>query len=322
MTDEITEDVTEGTEESTVETVVEETAETSEQKAAGTSEATSEESAEDVQEKAFAWPETWQQELANEFADGDEKAAAKALKTLSRYKSPAAMFSKIREQEDYLRSGGLVKIPGKDATEDDIANFHKALGVPDKAEDYIENLELGDGLQLGDDDRENATWFAEMLREAGAPQEVYNKVVGSYLALESQQAEALTKLDDADEREADKVKREAYGPRYEPSKVAVKTSLEKSKQGLHDNLMGGRLADGTLIANSPDVFNYLVEQGKAADEHFTVIAEDLNPGGVSVDDRLKEIDKYRREDKRAYFKDEKVQEEERRLIALQQRLGS
>lgn len=89
-------------------------------------------------------------------------------------------------------------IPGENATEDEIKQFNKLFGVPEKAEDY--KLESDEKLKAmyGDDDKAVLGQFKELLFKAGANEKQaailkdgYNEIVGNiYKGLQDKQAEA------------------------------------------------------------------------------------------------------------------------------------
>lgn len=51
--------------------------------------------------------------------------------------------------------------------------------------------------------------------------------------------------------------REEYGPKYRDEVKRAVEFLRTAPEGLDDKLMGGRLADGTPIGNSPEVIRWL-----------------------------------------------------------------
>ncbi len=51
--------------------------------------------------------------------------------------------------------------------------------------------------------------------------------------------------------------REEYGPKYRDEVKRAVEFLRTAPEGLNDKLMGGRLADGTPIGNSPEVIRWL-----------------------------------------------------------------
>src|SRR3990167_5354807 len=147
------------------------------------------------QEKPY-WPDDWREKAAQHIAAGDEKAYRRELKRLERIADPAGMYGMYREAETKLTSVGLIKVPGKDAKPEEVAEFHKALGVPEKPEDYFKNIKLENGAVIGEADKPIADAFAAAVHKSGATPQVVNAALNWYF---KGQEDAAAKLDESDE---------------------------------------------------------------------------------------------------------------------------
>ncbi len=67
-------------------------------------------------------PKDWRAEVPDELK-----------KTADRFTSPEDVFRAI---EDFRKRDSHVRVPGKDAKDEEVSAYHKAIGVPDKAEGY------------------------------------------------------------------------------------------------------------------------------------------------------------------------------------------
>jgi hypothetical protein len=260
------------------------------------------------EEKAEYWPSDWREQVAKHASAGNEKAYERELKRLQRVTDPAAIYGNYREAEAKISSNKAIFKPGPKATEEDIKAYHKALGVPDKPEEYIENLQLPHDQSLGEADMEVAKAFSVEMHEAGANQEVMNRALNWYL---QRQEDAAAEQDDFDERqryEAENELKEEYGAAYKRKTAAIASLFATAPGGpdaaneesLYSRLIGGRLADGTLVGNDPDMVRWL-----------TALAGDVNPAATtlpdgmgstkSVEDEIGEIEKIMRSNKREYF---------------------
>lgn len=297
--------------------VVEEAVETTETETVAvetTTESKSEEAVESKEESkeegsADYWPKDWREQVAKHASAGNEKAYDRELKRLQRVTDPAAIYGNYREAESKISSNKAIFKPGPKATEEETKAYRKALGVPDSPEDYLENLKLPHEQTLGEADLDVANEFAERMHEAGANQEVMNKALGWYM---EQQENAAAAQDDADERQkydAEVELKEEYGASYKRRTAGIASLFATAPGGadvsnddsLYSRLIGGRLSDGSLVGNDPDVVRWLAS-----------LAGDVNPAAVtlpdgmgstkSVQDEITEIEKIMRTDKREYFK--------------------
>lgn len=262
------------------------------------------------------WPDDWRKRMA-----GDD---AKALKTLERFTDPRGVYDALREIREWRDSGNVLKKPGKDATDEEKAAFAKAMGVPETADAYLENLELPDGTVVGDADKPALKEFAEAMLPAGATQEQINTAAGWYFKAQEAQAAALDKADSEFQRESDAALRKEWGGDVDRNLAAAQSlfrdapgGMEVEGDGLMARLFGGRTADGKLIGNDPDALRLFASLGRELNPAVTVSGSaDATVKGVS--ERIKEIESWMQSsdtDTRAkYWKDDDVQKEYRDLL--------
>ena len=277
-------------------------------------------------QKAY-WPDDWRQKVAEYIGAGDEKAVKRELKRLERFSDPTGIYASSRELEAKFSSGGLIKKPGKDAKPEEVAEYHKSIGVPEKVDDYFKDLKLDNGAVLGDTDMPVAKSFAEAMHKTGAPSETVKAALNWYYSNIEEQA---ANLDEADEKfriESTQALKEEFGPSFKRQTNAIASLFSTAPGGADVNnegslfarIMGGRTSDGRIIGNDPDMVRWL-----------TAIAQDVNPAamvvedgdqsGQSVENEIASIEKRMREDKRAYFKDEKAQARYRELLAARDKI--
>ena len=214
-----------------------------------------------------------------------------------------------REAEGKITSGNMIHKPGKNATEDDMKAYHKALGAPDKVEDYVENLALSNGQVLGDDDKELATVFAGEMYKAGASQQIMNAAMDWYYANQESSAAQIDENDEQKKWSAEEELKEEYGPAFKRKTANISSLFAQAPGGtdlenpesLYSRLVAGRLSDGTIIGNDPDMIRLLVSLAGDANPAASVMEDGMGTA-KSVEQEIKEIEKIMRTDKRDYFK--------------------
>lgn len=257
------------------------------------------------------WPDDWRVKLA-----GDDE---KALKKLDRYKSPQDIFKAYRALEAKMSSGDVVAKLPKDATEEQIAEYRKANGIPEKADGYLDALP--DGLVVGDDDKPLVKSFLEKVHGKNAPPEVVADAVAWYYETQEQLA-AETAAADKERRAAaaDELRAE-WGREYTANINSIKAFLDTAPIGedgtsLRDMLMGARLANGVPLGDSPEALRWLAK-----------LADDANPGGFiapgagsgnaeTIESQIKEIEA--KMGTKEYIKDEAMQAKLRKLYAARE----
>jgi hypothetical protein len=280
----------------------------------------------DESEAESYWPDDWRQSMAQHASAGDEEKYEKFLKQLERYGDPSAVYSKARELETRMSEGDTVKVPGEDATEEEIAAWNAMLGVPEEPKGYIENLQLPEGDVLGDDDMPVAESFAEYLHAVGAPPEVFDAAIAWYFDNQEANMAFVDENDDRVRYDAINELKEEYGPKYNRLTNAIPQIFSNAPGGtdfdnesaLINRLLGGRMSDGTLIGDDPDMVRWLVNMTQEVHPMAT-IAEDANMSGKSVAAEIKEIENMMRTDRDAYFKDTALQQRYVELLEAQER---
>jgi hypothetical protein len=204
--------------------------------------------------------------------------------------------------------------------------YHRAICVPESPGDYFNHLQLDDDAVLGPADRPLAESFAAALHPAGATPEVMSAALNWYFRNEEAQAATLDEADEAFRIESERILKQELGPGFARQTNAVAALFADAPGGadledpgsLFARLMGGRLADGRIVGNDPDMVRFLV--GLARDLHpMATVTEAGNPSGQSIDAEIAEIREKMRSDRRGYFSNDALQARYRELIAARER---
>ena len=234
----------------------------------------------------------------------------KELKRLETIDSPVTAWSRFREMENTWASRQFVRLPGKEAKPEDLSEFHKALGVPEKPEDYFKDIKLSNGAVLGEADKPIADAFAAAVHKAGATPAMVSAAMDWYFTSQQQAAEKIDEADDTFHVESEKLLKQEIGPAYK-RKIGAISSLFSTAPGgtdinnaksLYSRLMGGRTADGKIIGDDPDMVRWMMGLGLEINPSASVV-EDGDQTGKSVDSEIAEIEKVMRTDRRRYDKE-------------------
>ena len=255
------------------------------------------------------WPEDWRDKLAEHASAGDKKTYEKELKRLSAIPDPTQVYASWRAIENTWSSRNFIKLPGKDAKTEEVAEYHKALGVPETPDGYLKDLKLDDGLVLGDWDMPVVKGFTEAVHKEGAPPRVVSAALNWYLKEEEEKAAALDESDDSYRRVSEQALKNEYGNAYRRYTNNIATLFQTAPGGIDlDNeesvyarVLGGRTADGQIIGNDPDIIRWFVALANNLNPAGTVV-EDGDQSGKSVDSEIAEIEKIMRSDRRLYDK--------------------
>ena len=230
------------------------------------------------------------------------------MRRLSNLDSPYQVYGSFRNLENTWASRNFVKVPPKEgATENDIKEYHKAIGVPEKPEDYFKDLKLENGAVVGEADKPVVDAFAQAVHKAGATPAVVNAALNWYFG---SQEKAAADLDQADENfriEAERGLKEEYGPAFNRKRNAISALFAtapggtdvKNEKSLISRLLGGRTADGKIIGNDPDAVRFLINL--ALDQNpSAAVVEDGDQSGKSIEREISEIEQIMRTDRPRY----------------------
>lgn len=139
-------------------------------------------------------PHAWMEGLTAE-----QKADAELVKTLSKFEKGIPDFAKAYPELE-KKLGQSVMVPNEKATPEEKARYLKAIGVPDKPEDYkLDKVELPDGIKLDD---ERMKVILAVAHKNSVPQAAINEIVKTYLTGFAKDVGAALKLVKTTQEEA------------------------------------------------------------------------------------------------------------------------
>lgn len=269
------------------------------------------------------WPDDWREKLAEHRSAGDQKAYKKELARLKNISDPAGVYGMYREIEGKLTGGGLVKLPGKDAKEEDIKEFQKAIGWTDKPEEMLEQIALKDGTVLGDDDKPVLTEFLSAVHGATSASEFASKAANWYF---ERQEQVAAEMDDADFEFKDQsvqALKEEWGPAFKRRTSAIASVFAtapggtdaKNEEGVYHRLINARGPDGKILGNDPDVLRWLDSIRNEINPAASVVED--GAGTQSVEAELDKIKGLRKTDPQKYWANDTQKREQELYAALE-----
>jgi len=276
---------------------------------------------EDTSDKPAAapadWPEDWRSKLA-----GDD---AKALKAFERFKSPNDMAKSLLEAQKKISSGATRPQLAEGATEEQVAEYRKALGVPDTPDGYLEKI--NSGLVIGDDDKPLLESFLASAHGKNAPPEFVESALEWYYDLQEKQTAEQSAADSEAKRNGEDALRAEWGGEFRANINAITAFLDTApttEDGtpLKDLLMGARLSDGTALGNHPDALRWLSNMASESNPAGFVSPGAGGSQAQSVDDEIASIQKVMRSDRATYDKDPKMQARLLTLLDAQAKLSA
>lgn len=203
-----------------------------------------------------AVPTTWIDSLPGDL---------KTNPNIAKYKSPEDLYHAHVEMVKLIgkKQDGLVKVPGSDAKPEEISAFRKAMGVPEKPEEYaIPGL---DGVPVN---QEVLSAFRKAAHEVGITPQQFQALVKFDLDRAAMQAKAR----EARIETAEKALRTEWGAAYDHKLAMVQRFAEQvgGEEFIQELELRGKDA-------SPVLLKVLDKMATMANEHGLVRGEPVSP---------------------------------------------
>jgi hypothetical protein len=256
------------------------------------------------------WPDNWR--------DTVSKGDAKRLEKMGRYASPEAVVDALIEAQTRISKGELKPVLGKNATPEQLKEWREANGIPETHDKY----DLGD-VKPDNVRPEHLDVILQHAHKSNQTPEQVKETVGAIKdVLQTMQTERAEMDADQQTKGTDAL-REEWGGEFRKNINVIHGLLDGSAdKALKDKVLNGRLADGTLIGNSPEAMRMLL--GLALIQNPTGV---VVPGGGGAQEEgikaeLDKINKVMTTNRKAYDKDQKMQERFRDLTNAAIKMGA
>lgn len=247
-------------------------------------------------------PADWRKEMA---LDDDD------LKILERFPSQKDLMKSWKEQRAMISASKSKEPLPKDATPEQVAEFRKVNGIPEKAEDYYKALP--EGVTFGEDDKPGVTKFLEDMHALNTPPAIVSKALEVFVAAQEEAALAQSEKDISSRDKTAETLKTEWGPDY---KANVDTMMGFVRgnfpEGVHAALLNARLGDGTPLFSHPDTVKAFAQLGRVLGNKGT-----STPGGgtdqlSAIEDQIKAYEKTMHT--KEWHKDFKKQAHYRELV--------
>jgi len=233
-------------------------------------------------------------------ANGDDKI----LKRLARYGTLEEALKAGAEAQNKLYATKSLVRPDDKATPEEIKAYREANGVPETVDGY--KVELPEGTVLGDEDQPAVDAFLKVAHENHIPPKVANAIIAQQLRLQQEAYEAQAQADETARIEGGQALKEAWGQEAPANYNLLMGMLDEALPGVKDNLLGAPLADGTLLANSPDVLKFLASTARQLNPLATFGSVPGSTTLTDIETRIAELTKMSGDRNSDYWKGAKA----------------
>ncbi len=254
------------------------------------------------------WPNDWREH----YAGADEKK----LGVLKRFASPEAAFDSYLAAQAKLTSGELKSAKPANATPEQLVEWRKANGIPDKPAGYL------DGVKIEEWDKPAFESFAEAMHGLDLPPAAVQAAFKWRDAWQEKQIETRVAADESLRVATEDNLRAEWGREYTPQINHIHSFLTATApQDVQDLILDARSPDGNPLVGSPAVVRWLAQLSREWMPMGSIPgAGDAGNIGHNVEERIGQIEKMMRTDRDGYNRDEKVQAELRDLYRARERV--
>lgn len=220
-------------------------------------------------------------------ANGDEKI----LNVLSRYSTLEDYVKSGIELRNKLGSAKAAKVPGPDATPEELKAYRDENGIPESPKDY--KIELPDNIVLGDADKPVAEAFLEVAHKHNLPPAVANDIIAHQLKLQEEMMQAQEAEDDKARVVAEEtlMSDDVWGSETRLNINMIKNMLASAPEGVGDDLMAARLGSGKRLGDDVNTLRWLSNVARTINPYATVVPAAGKTSGETVAARMAELEK-------------------------------
>ena len=245
--------------------------------------------------------DNWRESIA-----GDDEAL---LNVLKRHKDLRSVLKSGWEAQQKIRRGEVSNGLPENPTDEQLAAWRQANGVPESADKY--ELDIEEGLVLGEVDTRILQEVQAAAHRENIPAAALSKITNAFLHGRQQEQEALQAQDGLHQQQATRQLKEAWGQDFQANVNLAKMFLSQLPEEVRDNVASARMADGRALFNSPEVLDYIAEHMRKIAPAATLVPNSSNPL-QSINEEIKRLED--RMGTPEWYKDDAAQKRYRDLI--------
>ena len=269
------------------------------------------------------WPEDWREKAASHSvgkSDGPEYD--KEFKRLQRLTSPAEMWKSYRNMEAKQAKAppALTDFPA-DGTPEEQASWRKTRGVPERADEYIKDLSLPEGLKISDADKPIVDDYLALAHKSNMSAKEVKDNIQWYYAAQEKQREAIAKRDEEMKASVATELRAEMGVDYKKNLTAAYGLLESAPEGVLQAISESRAPDGSKLGNNPQVIRWLSSLALEVNPTATVTPGSGAGAIANINSEIAEIEQLMKTDRNGYFSNPAKQARYQELVTARDRVA-
>jgi hypothetical protein len=182
-------------------------------------------------------------------------------KVAERFNSPTDAVKSIA---DLRKRESIPRVPGKDATEEEVSAYRKAIGVPDTPDEY--KFEMPEGVEATDRDKAIQSMFAKAFHENGITGQAATNLQKALNEFAVQEMESTINADKNYVKQTEDALRQEWGDDYERN-VSLGTRAAKEMFGADfEAAKHIEMKDGRFLLDHPVLIKAIAGIGAEMNE--------------------------------------------------------
>lgn len=250
-------------------------------------------------------------------AGGDEKA----MKRFERYSTLQDVGKAHLEAVSKISSGELAKPLPKDATPEQVAEWRRGNGIPEKPEGYFEKLP--NGLVIGEDDKPLFDGFAKAMHGLNAPPAMIHEAVKWYYGMQDQQIQVQQVADSESKTKLESALRTAWGNDFGANANVYSSFLASAPKDVQQALTTARDVEGNFVLYRPEVVSWITGLAREINPAATIVPAGNAGGAQSIEAEVNSIKSLMGNPNSKYWKGPEssgLQERYRQLVEAQTKI--
>lgn len=265
-------------------------------------------------------PENWRQDAVDNMRLNDPDAAARELKRLERFKTPQDWLKSTYEGHQKISKGEITAGLPENPTDEQVAQYREANGIPAEATGY--ELDLGEGVTLSEGDKSIVDAMLPIAHASHIPNAAMSGLSKAFFEARAKQASERHAQDELDKQATDKLLREEWQSDFQANTNIFSAFVDSLPEDSRKEFSNMRGPGGKGLANNPAIINAIVDLMRKANPTVTVVpASDGNPL-KTMDDELASLNKMMVEEPDKWYSDNEAQKRWRELTDAKDRLAA
>lgn len=197
-------------------------------------------------------PDLSWKDMQNALSNGDETLS----RIIGRYRSPQAFAKAFAAQRQTISENGKTPELPEKATEEQIAEYRKTIGLPEKFDDY--NVGFSEDFQANEGDDALVKEFAQSMYDKHVPQKYAQAAIEYYQTLMMKGEQNINENAAAVKRETYDTLKAEWGREFDANRNAIDLYLYETMGNEGRAALGNlQLSDGSSLLDNADILRLL-----------------------------------------------------------------